>query len=93
MAREASRAFQQILVMLHQAQNDLRIRTKVFRLKAYLRHLQAQDNLIRESGSWVMPIPVSTTLIRLFKEINEGFPEHNLSFEGHGRADALRSMS
>ena len=91
-AREASEAFRQIMVLLHQAQHDLQIRARASKLEGYLRVLQAQDQLIRESSSREIPMPVSTALTRLFHEINQTFPELNLLFEGHGRAEALRSQ-
>jgi predicted nucleotide-binding protein len=55
--------------------------------------LQRQDNLILKSTSREIAIPVSTTQIRLFKEISEAFPELNLlPFQGHAQAEALRTQ-
>jgi predicted nucleotide-binding protein len=92
MAREANEAFQQIMVLLQQAQHDLQIRAKASKLEGYLRQLKAQDELIRESPNREIPMPVSTALARLFREINQTSPEINLFFEGHGRAEVLRSQ-
>jgi hypothetical protein len=50
MAREAGEAFQQILVMLNQAQFDLHARSRVLNLKDYRRKLQAQDEVIRSAA-------------------------------------------
>jgi predicted nucleotide-binding protein len=49
--------------------------------------------LFGASSGREIDVPVSSTLINLFSEINQAFPELNLrSFEGHGSADVLRSQ-
>ena len=93
MAREAGEAFQQILVMLNQAQFDLHGCARVSNLKDYRRKLHAQDEVIRSAAGREIPIGVSHTLINLFSEMTQAFPELNLrSFEGHGNGDVLRSQ-
>jgi predicted nucleotide-binding protein len=93
MAREAGEAFQQILVMLNQAQFDLHARARLLNLKDYRRKLLAQDEVIRSAAGREIPIGVSHTLINLFSEMAQAFPELNLrSFEGHGNGDFLRSQ-
>jgi predicted nucleotide-binding protein len=93
MAREAGEAFQQILVMLNQAQFDLHAKARIFNLSDYRRKLEAQDEVIRSAVGREIPIGVSHTLINLFSEMAQAFPELNLrSFEGHGNGDFLRSQ-
>jgi predicted nucleotide-binding protein len=93
MAREAGEAFQQILVLLNQAQYDLHAKTRAAALEEYRRKLKAQDDLIRSASGREIPIGVSLTLINLFNEIRQTFPELNLRpFEGHGNGEVLRSQ-
>ena len=93
MAREAGEAFQEMIVLLNQAQFDLHAQARVFNLNDYRRKLEAQDEVIRSAAGRVIPIGVSHTLINLFGEMAQAFPELNLrSFEGHGNGDYLRSQ-
>jgi len=92
-ARESSEAFQQIVVLLHQAQHDLHLQSRRASLRAYQRQLKAQDDVVRASSSGEIPIAISKNLIDLFGEINRAFPEMDLrSFQASGSADALRSQ-
>jgi predicted nucleotide-binding protein len=93
MAREAGQAFQQIIVLLNQAQYDLHAQTRRLALQAYHEHLKAQDDVIRNSPSPEIPLTASIPLFTLFGEINRTFPELNLpAFEGHGNPSALRTQ-
>jgi predicted nucleotide-binding protein len=93
MAREAGEAFQQIIVLLNQAQYDLHVRSRISTLEGYRRQLKGQDDVIRTSSGREIDLPVSSTLINLFSEISQAFPELNLrSFEGHGSPEVLRSQ-
>jgi hypothetical protein len=79
--------------MLNQAQFDLHARARLLNLKDYRRKLLAQDEVIRSAAGREIPIGVSHTLINLFSEMAQAFPELNLrSFEGHGNGDFLRSQ-
>jgi predicted nucleotide-binding protein len=92
-AHEANDAFEQMMVLLRQAQHDLEILDQVAGLKGYLRQLQAQDEVILKAGTQQIPVPVSTLLGRLFNEIIDRFPGLNLQpFSGHAQPAALRAQ-
>ena len=93
MPREAIEAFQQMTVLLRQAESDLRMAARASNLEGYLRQLQAQDNLIRESHNREIDLPVSYGLVGLFNEIKQAYPELNLSsFGAHCQPEVLRSQ-
>jgi predicted nucleotide-binding protein len=92
-AHEANDAFEQIMVLLLQAQHDLDIRARAANLEGYLRQLRAQDEIIQKSGNQEISLQASIQLIKLFKEISEAFPKLNLSpFEAHGQGAVLRTQ-
>lgn len=92
-AHEANEAFRQMMVLLQQAQHDLRIRARAATLEGHLRQLRAQDEILQKAGKQQIPLPVSTLLLGLFREIGEGLAELNLSpFKVHGQATVLRSQ-
>jgi hypothetical protein len=61
-------------------------------LTVFQRQLEAQFDVIRNSGIEI-PLDVSKTLIKLFNEINRGFPELDLpAFAFHSRREVLLSQ-
>jgi hypothetical protein len=92
-AHEASRAFEQMIVLLREAQHDQEILDQVADLEGYFRQLQAQDEVILKAGTQQIPMPVSTVLLRLFNEIIDRYRGINLQpFSAHAQPGALRAQ-
>jgi predicted nucleotide-binding protein len=89
---EAGGAFEQMVVSLRQAEHDLRIRDKAACLDGYRRQLQAQDEIILKAGTQQIALPVSSVLIRLFKQINDLAPGLVPPFSGHAEPTVLRTQ-
>src|ERR1051326_183426 len=89
---EASDAFEQMVVLLRQAEYDLKIRDKAASLDGYRRQLQAHDEIISKAGTQQIALPVSSVLVRLFNAINDLSPGLVQPFSGHAQPAVLRTQ-